>query len=43
MVKVGHFDAKSKQIAVVDNLFDASDVGNKAAYFLEKCKQTTAK
>jgi esterase/lipase superfamily enzyme len=43
MAKTGHFDAKTKQIAVVDSLFNPSNTDIQAAYFLEKCKQSTTK
>jgi esterase/lipase superfamily enzyme len=42
-VKSGHFNAKTKQIAVIDSLFHSSNLDNQAAYFLEKCKRATGK
>ena len=42
-VKMGHFDIKSKQIAVVDSLFNTTNLEKDAAYLLEKCKSTTGK
>ena len=42
-VKMGHFDIESKQIAVIDSLFDTTNVEKDAAYLLEKCISETGK
>lgn len=42
-VKMGHFDIESKQIAVIDSLFDTTNLEKDGACLLEKCISETGK
>ncbi len=42
-VKMGHFDMKFKQIAVIDTFFNTINLEKEGAYLLEKCASQTGK